>query len=172
LWRSWQFWEIYHFHPQGQSHTRYQLKLAHLAHLLCLVSCLACSFTLKIEAVCSSELSGSQRMTWCYNPEDCQHISKWWSIWSSVFWGVITHRVSSSGMWRCAAWQISWHFRGKESRLWEPQTQHDTMQFGRQVAVLLFSGPLSPSSLLTSPGSCPLFPTSCLTIFHMVYSYT
>jgi hypothetical protein len=108
----------------------------------------------------------------CSNPEDCpRHISKWWSIWSSVFWGVITHTVSSSGMW-CVPWQISQHFRGTESQLWEPQTQHYAMKFGTQVTVLFFFGPLSPASLLTSPGSCPLFPTSCITIFHIIYSST
>jgi hypothetical protein len=36
-----------------------------------LVSCLAYSSILKMEAICSSETSGCLRTTWGYNPEDC-----------------------------------------------------------------------------------------------------
>jgi hypothetical protein len=61
----------YCFHIQGQRMSEARRQQGWLADCVLLVSCLAYTSTLKVETVCSSEMSGFFQITWHRNTEDC-----------------------------------------------------------------------------------------------------
>jgi hypothetical protein len=71
------FWVVTPCHSDGAQHFRGWLTLLHLGFCLLLVcSCLAYSWTLKMEAICSSETLIRVRTTWLCNPENRIYSSK------------------------------------------------------------------------------------------------